>query len=295
MAATAVTAPPLVQANAAQPPGVPPQLVRPKTGGLRLRIASALVMAPMALAAVWFGAPFFPLLVALGAAGMAWEWARLSGATATPAQGTLIATALTAVLATAAGAALIGLVIAVLGAVAVWGVAAVTNARAPFWSALGTLWLVVPCVAILWIAAGAPGRAAIFWLLAVVWASDIGAYAAGRALGGPRLAPRLSPNKTWAGAIGGLLCTGLVGLGAARLFGGSIATLVAASLVLSVAAQLGDLAESLAKRRFGVKDSGGMIPGHGGLLDRLDSLLTAAAVQGLMLLLDAGLLSDWHL
>jgi phosphatidate cytidylyltransferase len=253
------------------------------------------VLAPVALAAVWFGAPFFLALIALGAGGMAWEWARLSGATAAPAQGTLIATALAAVLATAAGAAPVGIVIAGLGAVVVWAVSAVTKARAPFWTAAGTLWLVLPCVAILWVAAGVPGRAAIFWLFAVVWVSDIGAYAAGRAFGGPRLAPRLSPNKTWAGALGGLIGSGLVGFGAAWLLGGSTAMVVAASLVLSVAAQLGDLAESLAKRKFGVKDSGGMIPGHGGLLDRLDSLLTAAAVQGLMLLLGAGVLSDWHL
>jgi phosphatidate cytidylyltransferase len=295
MAATAATARPLVQANAAQPPGVPPETVRPKSGGLKLRIASALVMAPVALTAAWLGTPFFPLLVALGAAGMGWEWARLSGAVAAPAKGTIIATALAAVLATIAGAAAIGLVIAVLGAVAVWFVAAVTKARAPFWSALGTLWLVLPCVAILWVEAGAPGRAAILWLFAVVWASDVGAYAAGRALGGPRLAPTLSPNKTWAGAVGSLVCAGLVGLGAVRFFGGSVATVVAASLVLAVAAQLGDLAESLAKRKFGVKDSGGIIPGHGGLLDRLDSLLTAATVQGLMLLLGAGLVAEWHL
>lgn len=295
MAATAATAPPLVQANAAQPPGAPPETVRPKSGGLKLRIASALVMAPVALAAAWFGAPFFPLLVALGAGGMGWEWARLSGAAGAPAKGTIIATALAAVLATIAGAAAVGLVIAALGAVAVWFVAAVTKARAPFWTALGTLWLVLPCVAILWVESGAPGRAAILWLFAVVWASDVGAYAAGRALGGPRLAPRLSPNKTWAGAVGGLACAGLVGLGAARFFGGSVAMVVAASLVLAVAAQLGDLAESLAKRKFGVKDSGGIIPGHGGLLDRLDSLLTAATVQGLMLLLGAGLVAEWHL
>jgi phosphatidate cytidylyltransferase len=295
MAATAATARPLVQANAAQPPGTPPQTVRPKSGGLKLRIASALVMAPVALAAAWFGTPFFPLLVTLGAAGMGLEWARLSGADAAPAQGAIIATALAAVAATIAGAAAIGLVIAVLGAVAVWFVAAVTKARAPVWAALGTLWLVLPCVAILWVEAGAPGRAAILWLFAVVWASDVGAYAAGRALGGPRLAPRLSPNKTWAGALGGLVCAGLIGLGAARFFGGSVATVVTASVVLAVAAELGDLAESLAKRKFGVKDSGGIIPGHGGLLDRLDSLLTAATVQGLMLLLGTGLIADWHL
>ena len=147
----------------------------------------------------------------------------------------------------------------------------------------------------LWVAAGPHGRVAVFFLLAVVWASDIGAYAVGRAIGGPRLAPTLSPNKTWAGAFGGLAGAVLVGLGAARVMDASAGMIVALSLVLSLAAQLGDLAESFAKRKFGAKDSGSLIPGHGGLLDRLDSLLTAAALQGLLLLLGAGSARGWSL
>jgi len=219
---------------------------------------------------------------------MGWEWARLTGVTTRPAAALIIATLLAAVLATALGAATAGLALAVGGAAAAGGAAALTKARAPLWTACGTLWIALPCVAILWVEAGASGRAAIFWLFAVVWVSDIGAYAAGRALGGPRLAPRLSPNKTWAGAFGALLAAALVGIAAAWLAGAGAGLLVAASLVLSVAGQVGDLAESLAKRKFGVKDSGAMIPGHGGLLDRLDSLLTAAAIQGLLLLLARG-------
>ncbi len=285
MAATAATALPLVQANAAPRPDAAPPAVRPKSGTLKLRIVSALILGPMAIAAAWFGAPYFSLLVALGAIGMAWEWARLSGATSAAAQGAIMATALAGAAVSITGATpAAALVIAGFGAIAVWGVAAVTKARAPLWSALGTLWLTLPCIAILAVEAGGRGRVAILWLFGVVWASDIGAYAAGRAIGGPRLAPKLSPNKTWAGAMGGLLGAGLVGLAAAPFLGGSAALAVAASLVLALAAELGDLAESFAKRHFGVKDSGGMIPGHGGLLDRLDSLLTAAAVQALMLL-----------
>jgi phosphatidate cytidylyltransferase len=126
------------------------------------------------------------------------------------------------------------------------------------------------------------GRTAIFWLFATVWATDTGAFAAGRGLGGPRLAPGISPNKTWAGFVGGVLAGVLVAWGTARLTGAAAAALIPAGLAISVASQLGDLAESIAKRRFGVKDSGHVIPGHGGLLDRLDGMLTAVALQWLL-------------
>jgi phosphatidate cytidylyltransferase len=249
-------------------------------------------MAPVALAAVWFGAPYFPLLVAVLAIGMGWEWARLSGGASQLVKSAVILTAFAAVAAAAWHAPLLAVVLALLGAIVVWAASIATKMPAPPWTAAGTAWIVLPCVAILWIDAAANGRLGILWLLAVVWASDVGAYAAGRALGGPRLAPVLSPNKTWAGAAGGLIGAGLVGLIAALLFAAPIVNVVATSLILSVAAQLGDLAESLAKRRFGVKDSGSLIPGHGGLLDRLDSLLTAAATLGLLHLVGAGTIVD---
>jgi len=217
------------------------------------------------------------------------EWARLTGTSSMSGQGAIIATAVASVIAAAVGVAAMGIAIALIGAAVVWRLAIATGVREPLWAALGTLWIALPGVALIWVDAAPQGREAVLWLFAVVWASDIGAYAAGRALGGPRLAPALSPNKTWAGAVGGLVVAGLAGYGAARLVHGAAAPIVAASLALSLAAELGDLAESFAKRKFGVKDSGGIIPGHGGLLDRLDSLLTAAVVQGLMLLVGAGL------
>jgi len=248
-------------------------------------------MGPVALAAVWFGAPYFPLLVALLAFGMGREWARLSGGDALAAKTSVVLTLVLTVAAAALGLPLIALLLAVLGSLATWVAAQLSAAPAPRWTAAGTLWLAVPCLAILWIAQGTNGRtngrAAILWLFAVVWASDIGAYAAGRAFGGPRLAPSLSPNKTWAGAVGGIVASGLVGWAAAVLLAAPVAIMVATSLVLAIAAQLGDLAESMAKRHFGAKDSGALIPGHGGLLDRLDSLLTAAAVLGLLTLIGA--------
>ncbi len=113
----------------------------------------------------------------------------------------------------------------------------------------------------------------MLFLAAIVWGGDIGAYLVGRLVGGPRLAPRISPGKTWSGALGGTLVAVLAGL-AVRPGHALLAGLVA--LLLSVAAQAGDLLESGLKRRFGVKDSGRLIPGHGGLLDRLDGVLTSA-------------------
>ena len=133
------------------------------------------------------------------------------------------------------------------------------------------------------------GFFAIIFLFAVVWSTDIGAYAAGRGLGGPKLMPRVSPNKTWTGAVGGLVA-GVVGGIAVAIFA-DIGTLVAvglAAFVLSIASQAGDLLESAIKRRFNVKDASGIIPGHGGLMDRLDGFMVASVVAVLIGLVRGG-------
>ncbi len=121
-------------------------------------------------------------------------------------------------------------------------------------------------------------------MLLVVWASDIGAYVAGRAFGGRRLAPAISPGKTWSGAAGGLLAAALAGL-ALGASGGRLGGAVLVAVVLGIASQAGDLLESAIKRGFGVKDSGSLIPGHGGLFDRLDGLLAAAPVAAVLAML----------
>lgn len=157
----------------------------------------------------------------------------------------------------------------------------------------GVAWIALAAAAALWLRADPlVGRANIGFLVVVVWASDIGAYLTGRALGGPKLAPAISPGKTWAGAAGGLVGAALLGVGIAAVHGlrhpGPPCLARAAGLAVAVAVvgQAGDLAESWAKRRLGVKDSGRLIPGHGGLLDRMDAALAV--------LPPAALLAMWH-
>lgn len=141
----------------------------------------------------------------------------------------------------------------------------------------GLLYVLLAWVCLQALRAAPGGFSNVLFLLLLVWATDIGAYLAGRLLGGPKLAPAISPGKTWTGAAGGLAAALCVGLA----FGAGASGLLAAA-GLSVASQLGDLAESAAKRYFGVKDSGQTIPGHGGLFDRLDGLLAAAPVAALL-------------
>jgi phosphatidate cytidylyltransferase len=253
---------------------------------LLLRIVSALVLAPPALAAVWYGAPWLPLLVLLAVAGMGWEWGRLCGRGEFAGVGWLIlltGVASVVVLISGVGGSA-ACAVAVAGALVVLAAAAVTRTAEPLWAGVGTAWLTLGAVAFLWLGVGAAGRETALWLLVVVWATDIGAYVVGRTLGGPRLAPRISPNKTWAGLAGGVASAAVGAVAAASLTGARTAPLVGISMMLAVVAQLGDLAESFAKRHFGVKDSSGLIPGHGGLLDRVDGLLAAAVAAALVTL-----------
>ncbi len=161
------------------------------------------------------------------------------------------------------------------------------------WSAIGILYISLPCAALVWLRA-TDGPETLLWLFLVVWVTDIAAYGIGRWIGGPRLAPSVSPGKTWAGAIGGLVAAmGAGGVIAVLLDLATPWVLVAASAGTSVVAQLGDLAESKLKRHFGVKDSGQLIPGHGGVLDRVDGLLAATPVVALAVFLSGGGVQFW--
>lgn len=245
---------------------------------LKTRILSAIAMAPPALLAAWWGGYAFAILVAIAAAVMCWEWHTIttrsfgwSGKAA--ALGCALAVLLTV------SAPDLALIMIIGAAIASTALAPGHIERQRLWTGLGALYIGVPSVLLVWLRQDpAAGLETVFWLLMLVWATDIGAYAAGKTIGGPKLMPAVSPKKTWAGLAGGMAAAGLVGWAvAAALSSPHPAWIVAGSALLAVVAQAGDLFESWVKRKFHVKDSSTIIPGHGGVLDRVDGLLTAAA------------------
>jgi phosphatidate cytidylyltransferase len=257
---------------------------QPKPAGeLGKRLASAIVMAALAIAAVWFGGWPFLLFWAAAAAGVFWEWSAMVTANIAVRTSGLVALAIAAF---AAGVGRVEIAVAALAA----GAVAVAAAGVPglrLWGAAGVVYAGVALLAPVVIRSDSErGLVAVLFLFAVVWSTDILGYFVGRAIGGPRLAPAVSPNKTWSGACGGAL--GAVAAGTAVALGAGQVALVpaaAVALVLSAASQAGDLFESSVKRRFGVKDASHVIPGHGGLMDRLDGFIAAggvAAVVGIM-------------
>ena len=261
-------------------PAPPP--LRDRWADLRVRVASAAVLAPVALACLWFGGYAWAALVIAAGGGMAVEWARLNrSAGRSPLKDDLL---VAVPVVYAAIAALFwpayGLQALALGFVGSWlfGLR-VTLAVGVLYAGLGTL-------ALLWLRDdGLAGFWNVLFLVLAVWASDISAYAVGRWWGGAKLAPRISPGKTWSGSVGGLAGAALAGLALAVAAGvGSPARAVLIAAALAVIAQAGDLLESAIKRHFGVKDSSHIIPGHGGLLDRLDGFLTAGPAAVLLAL-----------
>lgn len=207
----------------------PEPTAQPSTvSNLTLRIASAGVLMPLALAATYYGGWAFALMWAVAAVAVLWEWTRL--------------------------------------------------VNGPVWVASGFLYAASLFVAPVMLRADAGyGLLAIVLLFGIVWSTDIFGYFFGRAIGGPKLMPRISPKKTWSGAIAGTVGAMLVAVAVASVFklSGLIA-IAAVALLLSVCAQAGDLFESFVKRKFGVKDSSQLIPGHGGVMDRLDGFWAAA-------------------
>ena len=169
------------------------------------------------------------------------------------------------------------------------------------WLALGMVYIALSCWA-LWRLRLDPewGRVTLFWLLAVVWGADTGGYVFGRILGGPKLAVTISPNKTWSGFLGGTLISALCGWAVVYLVLDNHVynvewQIAAFSAAIAVISQIGDLFESWIKRRFGVKDSGAIIPGHGGLFDRVDGLVAAALVVALITIGVRGNVIAWLL
>jgi phosphatidate cytidylyltransferase len=258
--------------------------------GMRLRVLSAVVLAAPALLTVYIGPPAFDIVFGLVALVMVLEWDSLCGGerkdVATWVLGTSVLVAIALCLADRHSAALWS---TPAGFAALYAVARGIDRKAPLLEACGALYIGIPIVALLWLRNDpAYGMVTVFWLLAVVWATDTGALFVGRAVGGPKLAPSISPNKTWSGFFGGIAAAIVVSMVAALWYGAPVAPVLLAGAVLSIVSQLGDLLESRVKRYLNVKDSGGIIPGHGGLFDRVDGLLAAAPALAIVYVVAGG-------
>ena len=253
------------------------------------------MLAPLALGCIWAGGIAFDVLLGLIAIGLAYEWLGLCRRRGAPLDVLLFAAVPLSVAVAAcgfAGYAVMLLALATAGGAI--GAGGLSPARPV---AFGIPYLGLGGVALVWLRQP-PGSGVInvIVLLLVVWASDIGAYLAGRAIGGPRLAPAISPGKTWSGAVGGLAAAAAVGAATPVVLGHAPVSWhpTALAMVIGVVGQAGDLFESLIKRHFRVKDSGSIIPGHGGLLDRLDAVLTAAPAAALLALALGGGVVLWE-
>ncbi|MDO8874939.1 MAG: phosphatidate cytidylyltransferase [Pseudolabrys sp.] len=245
------------------------------TSNLTLRIASAVVMMPLALGTAYVGYWPFALFWAIAAIAILWEWTTLVSGRSNH-----------LVFSSCAGALVVAGILVFqarpLTAISIVGLGALTAAiLAPrqqrAWLAGGVVYagaLLLSAIVLrgdAWL-----GFVALVLLFAVVWTTDIFGYFAGRAIGGPKLMPSVSPKKTWSGAIAGAVGAMIVAALVAKLFGVGVLALAGLALVLSVVSQAGDLFESSIKRRFGAKDASGLIPGHGGVMDRLDGFWAAA-------------------
>ncbi len=245
---------------------------------LGLRLISAVILGGIALGALFEGG--FPLLLflALFAGAMLWELARMMRPEAGRLHHLVGATGTLAVIAAALSPSRAGLGLLLLPLLL--GTIAGLHRRPWCWFGYGSA--ILAATFVLLRLRVMTGPAEVFWIVAVVIATDVGGYLFGRLIGGPRLLPAVSPGKTWSGTIGGWLGAALVGLAFALAFTPEqVVWPMAASLVLSVAAQAGDLLESAIKRRAGVKDSSRLIPGHGGALDRFDGMIGALIVAGI--------------
>ena len=254
----------------------------PRGSELALRVCSALVLVPLALATAYLGDWPFAVFWGVAAMGVLWEWTSLVAGT----DRRFVLMTGAASLALALALVVSGLPLAAVIVLAIGTLAAASLAPAerrlwiaggiPYAGALGLAPIVLRSDA-------EDGFLAVIFLFAVVWTTDIAAYFIGRAAGGPKLVPQMSPNKTWSGAIGGTLAAVVVAVALAKTAAlAGLFAIAMLAIVLSVSAQAGDVFESFLKRRFGAKDSSHLIPGHGGLMDRLDGFVTASVVATLI-------------
>lgn len=261
-----------------------------KWGDLGVRALSAAVLIPAVLADVWAGGIWFHLFVALIGILMAQEWVNIVHADdplqfALHAAGAMCGALLPLDVGLAGGITAIA-VLGVLSAAA----AARTEPGGPAWRYLGVPYVSLPLIALVVLRQDPDyGIAAIVLVMLMVWAADTLAYFAGRIIGGPKLAPRISPKKTWAGMGGAMAGSALAALGVGLALGvPGLSLLLIVAALLAVVEQGGDLFKSAMKRHYGVKDSGRLIPGHGGVIDRVDGLVAVAAAAALIGALRAG-------
>ena len=241
-------------------------------GDLNIRLISAGVMIALGIALLWLGGAAFMLAIWALAGAMVWELSRMLGGRAwAPGMGVIAALALAVAWALPVWLALPGLI-----AVACFGAWQISERRVLFGAYATAILLACHTAILLRIDAG---TAWLLWVVCVVVATDVAGYMAGRAIGGPKFWPAISPKKTWSGTIAGWLAAAIVGI-AFGIFLGAGAGLMVLSVLLSVAGQAGDIWESWIKRRVGVKDSSNLIPGHGGVLDRFDAMLGATLLTG---------------
>jgi phosphatidate cytidylyltransferase len=260
---------------------------------LGLRIASAAVIAPAVVGAAWLGGWPYLVLIAIGVALLALEWGGMSA----PVAPTRVSAAVTVAVLAATFLAYQGQDGLAWASVGLGAIAAALVARGvaerPADAAFGVIYIAPAAICLVWLRSTDQGHWWMMTLFAATWAADIGAFAVGSLLKGPKLWPRFSPNKTWSGFVGGLAFSALTGL-ALAFFSVFKLNLVAAAFVglcVGLATMAGDLWESALKRRFGVKDSGDLIPGHGGLLDRVDGLMFAVVVMAVVRLAN---IWGWH-
>ena len=245
---------------------------------LQLRIVSAVILAAAVLTVTWLGGLPFRLLSVAMAGAILYEWCAISRTAGTRRHqaiaAILLAMVLVALLAEYSALMVLGLLAASVAACALDGLVRGQGG----WTAVGLAYAGLSGVSLALLRGDdTTGLIAVLFLFATVWATDILAYFVGRAVGGPKLAPSISPGKTWSGALGGAVGGMVAGIVLAALAGSAnLAALALVAVLLSIVSQVGDLFESSVKRRNGVKDSGSLIPGHGGVMDRVDGLVAAA-------------------
>ncbi|MBX9861848.1 MAG: phosphatidate cytidylyltransferase [Hyphomicrobium sp.] len=249
------------------------------------RVLSGLLLAGAAFGLAWAGLLPFAAFVLVVAIAMSWEWSRVVRGAGIDLTLVVHAIAVTAAVALAAfGFVALGVAVLLIGTIIVL---ALEFGSHPLLSATGVMYAGLPAVALLWLRSDEPrGFLAILFIVLVVAATDTAAFAAGRLIGGPRLAPRVSPNKTWSGLAGGVSAAAGVAAAFAVVIGAPVVPLAIVGLLMGLLAQAGDLAESALKRAFDVKDASQLLPGHGGFMDRMDGLVTvsvAVAIAALFL------------